>query len=499
MQQLVPALLAAMLILAPLGAQAADLVVWWNGGYYAEEDEAVREIIAAFEHETGKQVELVLHPEQELPDKLVAAVEAGRPPDFAFSIVNTRHDEQWAYEGRLVDLTDAVGHFSDLFDPDALAAVTLLDATTGRRGLHLLPVGFATHHVHAWNSLLEQAGFTLEDIPTEWEAFWTFWCDEVQPAVREALGRDDIWGAGLTMSVDSNDTLNGFWQFVDAYEADYVSRDGLLLIDDPEVRRRLIKALDGYTAIYRKGCTPPDSVTWTNRDNNEAFLAQRIVMTINQTLSIPNTLKATRPEDYDDNAATIDWPDGAYGQPLPIETFVNRAAVFRDGSNVETAEEFVSFLVGEGWLAHYLSFSGERMLPTMPKLLEAPFWLDPSDPHRMRSAVQLLTKPRALDWYTPSDLRDGQVSQESVWPKAVHRVAAEGWSPEQAVDEAITREKQILSEQLGTPTLPIWAGAGVSWYGSTQVRIWLRPVIRGRRGIRPLSRSKPTFDSGSCR
>jgi multiple sugar transport system substrate-binding protein len=446
MQRLRPLVLAAALLMAPLGAKAADLVVWWNEGYYAEEDEAVREIVAAFEQKTGKQVELVLHPEQELPDKLVAAINAGRPPDFVFSVVNTQHDEPWAYEGRLVDLTDAVGHFSDLFDPDALDAVTLLDATTGRRGLYLLPVGFSTHHVHAWKSLLEQAGFTLKDIPRGWEAFWTFWCDEVQPAVREALGRDDVWGVGLTMSVDSNDTVNGFWQFVDAYEADYVTRDGRLVIDDPEIRRRLIKAVDSYTAIYRKGCTPPDSVTWTNRDNNEAFHTQKIVMTLNQTLSIPNTLKATRPRDYYDNAVTLDWPEGAYGQPLAIETSVNRAAVFKDGGNVAAANEFVRFLVGEGWLAHYLNFSGERMLPTMPKLLEAPFWLDPGDPHRMASAMQLLTRPRALDWYTPFDLRDRVVSQEAIWPKAVHRVAAEGISPEQAVDEAIARIKQILSE-----------------------------------------------------
>ena len=122
------------------------------------------------------------------------------------------------------------------------------------------------------------------------------------------------------MSVDSVDTENGFCQFVDAYEADYVTRDGRLVIDDPEVRRRLIKAIDSYTAIYRKGCTPPDSIDWANRDNNEQFLAQTIVMTLNQTLSIPNTLKATRPEDYYENAVTIDWPDGAYGQPLAIET-----------------------------------------------------------------------------------------------------------------------------------------------------------------------------------
>jgi multiple sugar transport system substrate-binding protein len=33
-----------------------------------------------------------------------------------------------------------------------------------------------------------------------------------------------------------------------------------------------------------------------------------------------------------------------------------------------------------------------------------------------------------------------------VWGRAVHRVAADGISPEQAVDEAIARVKQLLSE-----------------------------------------------------
>jgi multiple sugar transport system substrate-binding protein len=440
--------IAAALVMGPLGAQGADLVVWWEKGQAAEEDEAVAEIIAAFEQGTGKQVELVLGPQEELLADLMAALEAGgRTPDFVFTVINIRHYEQWAYEGRLVDLTDAVGHFSDLFDPDALDSVTLLDATTGRRGLYLLPMGFATHHVHAWKSLLEQAGFTLAEIPGEWEAFWAFWCDQVQPAVRKALGRDDVWGIGLPMSVDSVDTVNGFWQFIDAYEADYVTRDGRLVIDDPEVRRRLIKAVESYTAVYRKGCTPPDSVTWDGYGNNAQFLAQTIVMTPNQTLSIPNALKTTRPEDYYENAVTIDWPDGAYSQPLVIETFVNRAAVFKDGRHVATAKEFVRFLIGEGWLAHYLDFAGERMLPPMPKLLQAPFWLDPGDPHRMRSAMQLLTRPRAYNYLVVSgDLRHQQVGQEAVWPKAVHRVVTEEIGPEQAVDEAIARIKQILSE-----------------------------------------------------
>ena len=107
---------------------------------------------------------------------------------------------QWAYEDRLVDLEGVLGPVLDLFDADAIEASTLLDGKTGRRGLYALPMGRYSNHVHVWNSLLERAGFTLADIPKEWEAFWSFWCDRVQPAVRKALGRDDIWGVGLPMS-----------------------------------------------------------------------------------------------------------------------------------------------------------------------------------------------------------------------------------------------------------------------------------------------------------
>ena len=105
------------------------------------------------------------------------------------------------------------------------------------------------------------------------------------------------------------------------------------------------------------------------------------------------------------------------------------------------------FLVAEGWLAHWLDFAGDRFLPPMPALLEQPFWLDPGDPHRMASAMQFLTRPHDYSYAAASgEWRHQLVEAEGVWPKAVHRVVADGLTPEQAVDEAIARVKQILSE-----------------------------------------------------
>jgi ABC-type glycerol-3-phosphate transport system substrate-binding protein len=84
MQRLVTLLFAAALAAAPLGTQAADLVVWWEKGWSSKEDEAVREVIAAFEQKTGKHVELDQPSHDEIPTKAQAAVRAGEPPDFLF-------------------------------------------------------------------------------------------------------------------------------------------------------------------------------------------------------------------------------------------------------------------------------------------------------------------------------------------------------------------------------------------------------------------------------
>jgi multiple sugar transport system substrate-binding protein len=439
--------LAVAIALAPLGAKAADLVLSWQKGYSAQEDEALAEIVAAFELSSGKRVEITLQPMAEQPSQIEEALAAGHPPDFAFGFWLGTYVPKWALEDRLVDLTDTVGAFSNLFDPNQLDRAMLLNAKTGQRSLYGLPMGEVMNHVHVWKSLLERAGFSLNDIPKEWDAFWSFWCDRVQPAVRKAIGRDDIWGIGRPMSVEANDTKDQFFQFVDAYEADYVTRDGRLVIDGPEVRQKLIKAMNSYTAIYRKGCTPPGSVSWDDGGNNEAFLAQTVVMTTNISLSIPNALKSERRDDYYNNTATIEWPLGPHGEIFPIENGILQAVVFKDATNVASAKEFVRFLVAEGWLAHYLDFSGERMLPSMPALLDQPFWLDPSDRHHMAAAMQAASRPLAHDYTLPPRAISGttrSITRRS--GKAVHRIATEGISPEQAVDAATLRIKQILSE-----------------------------------------------------
>ena len=217
-------------------ARAADLVVWWEEGWYPEEDRAVAELVAAFEAKTGRDVELVRQP-HDARAEVTAALEAGRPPDFLWGLGGTAGlVGRWALEGRLADLTEAVGPLREMFDADALEHATLPNARTGGRALYALPMGRSSNHVHVWTGLLERAGFTLADIPTEWGAFWSFWCDKVQPAVRKALGRDDVWGVALPMSREAGDTSTGLEQFAWALTPHRPLPAGWSLADAPAAR-----------------------------------------------------------------------------------------------------------------------------------------------------------------------------------------------------------------------------------------------------------------------
>src|SRR3954462_7829641 len=123
-------LLTAALVLAPLAVRAADLVVWWEKGFNPEEDQAVRETVAAFEQKTGKKVELAFYAQQiELPGRTAAAVEVGHPPDLVYGLdVALTYFARSAHPDRLVALGGALGPLAGQFDKDALDRGTPLDA-----------------------------------------------------------------------------------------------------------------------------------------------------------------------------------------------------------------------------------------------------------------------------------------------------------------------------------------------------------------------------------
>ena len=89
----------------------------------------------------------------------------------------------------------------------------------------------------------------------------------------------------------------------------------------------------------------------------------------------------------------------------------------------------VEQIKGEGVTFHCGVNIGVDM--PMQKLLDQPFWLDPTDPHRMAAVMQVSSRPIQYHYALAGDWRHARVWEEYTWAKAIHRVAAEGLTPEQ--------------------------------------------------------------------
>ena len=252
MTRFVSAVLASALAFSPTAAGAADLTIWWAKGYYPSEDEGLRRVVAGFEDETQTRVDLTFVSMPDLATKTLAALEAGRPPDVDFLI--SEQMRRWAFDGALLNLDAVIEPIAADLDPMVRELATMENGRAGGRGYYRMPIGLATVHIHVWQSLMDQAGIPMSAIPGEWDAFWDFWCDEVQPAVRRLPGHEKAFGVGLTLSTSSQaDALNQIVMFLLAHDAYFMSQDGRLLFDEPGMRGRIVKALESLTAPAKKG------------------------------------------------------------------------------------------------------------------------------------------------------------------------------------------------------------------------------------------------------
>jgi multiple sugar transport system substrate-binding protein len=435
-------LLALAFLSAPLAAQSADLTVWWAKGFYPDEDEGIRRIVESFQKDTGTSVELTQPSASDMSVKLTAALEVGQPPDVVFNAGPYPSYLRWAYEGRFVDLSDIVEPIAKSIDPALLEASYLLNGKTGRRAYYSLPIETASIHIHAWRSLLEQAGLGLDRIPREWNAFWDFFCDKVQPAVRQATGKRDIYGIGLPVSTTGTDTSQSFQEFLLAHDAWFVDPEGKLLFEQPGIRQRIIETLEDFTRFSKKDCNPPGAVSWDNPDNNANFLNQVIMMTPNSTLSIPGSQRTSNPENYAKNIATVAWPNALDGRPLPLISLYFGTEIYAGGHNPEGAKTFLRYLIKPEQLGPLVEAAQGRYFPALAELADTPIWTNPADPHRMMLRQQMTGNPQQRPLWDLG-LKLEQVYAEKVWPKAIARIIVEGWTAERAADEAIARTKEI--------------------------------------------------------
>jgi multiple sugar transport system substrate-binding protein len=444
---------AAALIASGSGALSQEvLTVWANKGFYKAEDDALLAVVDKFQKATGIKIELSLTSIEDCITKSVGAVEAGTPPDVGYCLTyDFRTTGKWAFEGRLADLSSVVEGMKADFVPEALATTLLYNDKAKKRAYYAVPVQRQTIHIQYWRDMLEEAGFKESDIPKAWDAYWDFWCSKVQAGLR-AKGKR-VFGIGNPLGVASTDTFFSFLMHAAAYDAKIVDENGKVVLDQPQNRANMVKAMKHYTDLHAKGCTPPGSVNWQDPDNNVAFHNKQIVMTHNATISIAakwlddmnNTslTQAQRDEakkNYEERIATAGYPMRPDGKPVTYLAATKTAVVFDQAKNKNRALEFIAFLMKDENLRPFVEGSLGRWYPATTAATKSPFWTS-GDKHR--KVVHDQFTAGTVPFQFVQNFRFTQVNAENVWAKAMQRIIQDKVTPEVAVDEMIKRIKEI--------------------------------------------------------
>ncbi|MEJ0016346.1 MAG: ABC transporter substrate-binding protein [Acetobacteraceae bacterium] len=438
------AAIPALSAVRPRRAKAAQpIVVWWTQGFYRAEDQAVKDAMAKWEKQTGNPVDLTIINGPDLVTKIIAAMHVGDVPDLVHSVTgNLFLVPQAVWNDQLLDVSDVVETQKANLTKTALDSSYYYNNAQKKRSYFTVPIKCATLMEEAWRPLINEAGFQDSDIPTTQDKYYEFF-QVVQDKLRSKGKR--IFGLGYPMATKEADSGNLFHAFLNAYGGDgIVTPDGKLHIDDAQVQKAAITALERLTTPFKKGYVPPGAINWGDVDNNNAFYAKQIVMTPNATISIA-VAQQEKQEQYMTEIITQAVPLGNDGKPVKSVVGVSPCFIPKGAKNVDGAKALLRDFITPQNLNTYLKEARGRWEPIMPvNLKEDPFWLDPADPHRAVGARAVFERP-TMPWWQTYNPAYAQVASEQLWTQAEAEITQNGLTPEAAAEKAATRIKSIFS------------------------------------------------------
>src|SRR5438309_5498679 len=437
-------LVAAGTLARPYIANAAATTaeVWWVQGFVQEEDVAFKKIVADYEKASGNKIDYSIIPFAPGRQKIVAAMQTGVVPDM-FTNNPIEIGALYAWDGKLVDVSDVVATQREEFTETALANNYLYNNIEKKRSFYGVPYTTATLPNHVWRPLVEKAGYKMDDIPKTWDAYYDFF-KEVQKKLK-AQGARNVYGLGLNVTTNGNDPNNVFNYFLIAYGGqDIVTKDGKLHLDDPKVREAAIKALTYPAMTYKEGSVPPGAINWNDADDNNAFHAKQIVMDLDGTISTEvAVLSQGKKEDYDD-IVTMGIPLSNDGKPVPSYAASACSLIPKGAKNVEAAKDFLKYLIQPQVINERLKTGLGRSIPTMPSIVKKDhWWFD--DPHRAAYTTQGLLSPTVPQFWAFNPAY-AQVSNEHTWSQGWMDIIQGGMTPQTAAEKAFKRIEEIFAK-----------------------------------------------------
>jgi len=419
---------AALATTAPLwlvrrahAARREKLTVWSTATLAPQVDKLLKDQCYAYARQAGikeNELEYVeLGSGQQLP-KMVAALEAGNPPDV--TRFGGAQAALYRAQGHLLEVTDIVEKMQQV--PGGLFDASL-KAVMYKGKAYAVPQSVSPTPLITRLDILEAAKV---DPPKTWDEFIEV-CKKLQKPPK-LLGYGMC--LGLTTDTEGN-TMNKIWTHGGKLvEAD----DKTVALNSPGT----IQAVKLITDMYQKHkIIPKGSISWDNTGNNKAYQSRQVIFVLNAS-SIYAYLAESDKELYE-VTGMLPPPAGPAGPGDQLGTA--EWMVFKTSPYPEVAKGLVQYYMEPENLRVVMEEGDGRWGPPYKGMYNTPFWQKPGFRH-WRVMLE-----RGRQYAAPGTMTAaaGEVWATLTLARMMHRVLVDNWEAEKAVEEAHNKVVEIYA------------------------------------------------------
>lgn len=404
---------------APAVVRGKKLTIWIGASFLEALDKRLGSMFQDYGREKGVEVDFIIGPWAQLPQKLAAAIQGKNPPDIcSFYDADTQY---YRGQNQLVEVSEV---WNDLKKKggDVYAAAESTIAWESKAWS--IPIGINPWPVHARKDLLDKAGLKY---PTTW--------DEFIEACKKIQHPPQVYGYGLCLGKNDDNNCN-IIHLMWTFGAQMQTKDNKPAFNTPETRKAFTLVADMYT---KHKIIPPGAINWDNAGNNSAYQSEQCVFVQNPA-SVLAWLQINKPALAE---ATIlanlpAGPAGSFGQ---VDCWA--LGIFKDSKVQDVAKEALAYVLEPGRYDEFIQMAAGRYVPIYKNLTNSRFWKENRNYHTYPGIVET---GRIMAYAGQPTAAFGEVLRGFVIADALQSVIVQGVSVDDAVNAADRKIQAIYKK-----------------------------------------------------
>jgi multiple sugar transport system substrate-binding protein len=402
-------------------ARREKLIVWSPVALAPQVDRLLKDQFYAYAKQAGikeDELEYVEVGTGQLTPKLVAALEAGNPPDVTRA--GSALVALYRAQGHLLEVTDIVEHMQQV--PGGLFPVSL-QAAMYKEKAYGVPQSVSPWPLVTRLDILEAAKV---EPPKTWDEFIEV-CKKLQKPPK-------LTGYGMCLGLQ-NDTDNNVINMIWCYGGKLMEADDkTVALNSPGT----IQAVKLIADMYNKHkIIPKGAISWDNQGNNKAYQSRQVIFVLNPSSIYAHLAESDK--ELHELTGMLPVPAGPAGAIEELTTA--EWILFKHNPYPEVAKGLVQYYMEPENLRVVIEEGGGRWGPPYKGMYESDFWKKPAFQHWR----VMLDRGRQFASPGTMNAAAGEVLATYVIGRMMHRVLVENVEAEKAVEEAHKKAVEIYA------------------------------------------------------